>query len=199
MLIPAKYRPRPFTWTRDPEYLAHLEQGSQQDGEARGIFMDTSGNARVEIINPSARYEYLWRTDETGAAREVERHGTHVMLKGGYAFEVTSQYREWLNQWVRVFRIMPEILEALEERLRGKPRHDGHCPAARGARHHCTCKTGKLRRLLAEANGCLCDCGREMPAAENCCSLCKMSSVDETVKAELDKKNKATSEFIDNL
>jgi len=62
-LIPSKYRGRPFSWTRDPAYLAHLKEASDKDGRPRGIFMDTSGNARVEFINSDAQYEYHWRTD----------------------------------------------------------------------------------------------------------------------------------------
>jgi hypothetical protein len=29
-----------------------------------GIFFDTSGKVRTEQINPTAQYEYLWRTDK---------------------------------------------------------------------------------------------------------------------------------------
>ena len=63
-MIPAKYRSRPFSWTKDPAYLDHIKKGCEQDGIQRGIFFDTSGNARIEPINPNANYEYLWRSDE---------------------------------------------------------------------------------------------------------------------------------------
>jgi hypothetical protein len=62
-LIPAKYRGRPFSWTKDPKYLASIKEESERDGKVRGIFFDTSGNARVEVINPHAQYQYLWRSD----------------------------------------------------------------------------------------------------------------------------------------
>ncbi len=62
-LIPAEYRGRPFSWTRDPVYLTHIKAQCERDGKARGIFFDTSGNARVEVINPDAHYQYLWRSD----------------------------------------------------------------------------------------------------------------------------------------
>ena len=63
-LIPAKYRGRPWSWTRDPVYLTQIKVESERDGVVRGIFFDTSGNARIEPVNPNAQYQYLWRTDE---------------------------------------------------------------------------------------------------------------------------------------
>jgi len=63
-LIPAKYRGRPFSWTRDPKYLDAIRTDAVREGKARGIFFDTSGNARIEVINPTAQYQYLWRSDQ---------------------------------------------------------------------------------------------------------------------------------------
>jgi hypothetical protein len=63
-LIPAKYRSSPWSWTKDPVYLAAIKAESERDGVARGIFFDTSGNARIEVINPNAHCHYLWRSDD---------------------------------------------------------------------------------------------------------------------------------------
>jgi hypothetical protein len=62
-LIPSKYRSRPWSWTKDPVYLEHIRIASERSGVICGIFFDTSGNARVENINPNAQYQYLWRSD----------------------------------------------------------------------------------------------------------------------------------------
>jgi len=63
-LIPAKYRSRPFSWAKDPKYLAAIRADAQRKSKVCGIFFDTSGNARSEVINSTAQYQYLWRSDQ---------------------------------------------------------------------------------------------------------------------------------------
>lgn len=47
-----------------PTLKATLLRNHQQFGHHYGVFFDTSGWARVERINPTAQYNYIWRTDE---------------------------------------------------------------------------------------------------------------------------------------
>lgn len=63
-LIPVKYRSRPWSWTKDPKYLALIKAESERDGKVRGIFFDSSGNARIEVVNPNAWYKYLWKSSD---------------------------------------------------------------------------------------------------------------------------------------
>lgn len=62
-LVPSGLQRRPHSFRRDSAYLAALEADFKLTGTPRGIFFDTSGNARVEIINKSAQYTYIWRSD----------------------------------------------------------------------------------------------------------------------------------------
>ena len=51
-----------FSVTIHKKDKSDLETFALKDGYQRGIFFDTSGKARMEIINPTAQYSYLFKT-----------------------------------------------------------------------------------------------------------------------------------------
>lgn len=54
---------RPFQVTLTQEYKQSLRDDAARFNTAYGIFFDTSGRVHVERINPTRKYEYIWRTD----------------------------------------------------------------------------------------------------------------------------------------
>ena len=54
---------KPFAVTLTRKFRESLIAQTQKDGQPRGVFFDTSGKARVEIVNPTAQYEYIYQTD----------------------------------------------------------------------------------------------------------------------------------------
>jgi acyl-CoA thioesterase len=61
---------RPFSWTHDEKYKQSLQSASDDDGLQRGVFFDASGNARAEVVNPQAQYNYIWKTKLKGEKHE---------------------------------------------------------------------------------------------------------------------------------
>ncbi len=55
---------RPFQITITPGLRRTLRANLKQSGKHWGVHFDTSGNAHAEPINPSAQYDYVWRTDK---------------------------------------------------------------------------------------------------------------------------------------
>jgi len=55
----------PFACVISDEYKAALQKQAEDFEVDYGIFFDTSGMARCERINPTARYKYVWTTRET--------------------------------------------------------------------------------------------------------------------------------------
>lgn len=54
---------RPFQVRIPESYKRGLMEDSKKFGCHYGIFFDTSGKVHTEKINPTAQYEYLFRTD----------------------------------------------------------------------------------------------------------------------------------------
>lgn len=85
-LLPKCYRPRPFVFRRDADYLDRIADTCAADGCVRGIFMDSSGNARIEPINPTAYYTYSWRSDGHIRRKEVSHvHSSNTRARHGAA------------------------------------------------------------------------------------------------------------------
>ena len=53
---------RPFSVTIHKKDKLDLENFALQDGFQRGIFFDTSGKARIEVVNSTTQYTYLFKT-----------------------------------------------------------------------------------------------------------------------------------------
>lgn len=64
MKIIALKQTRPFVVTISKAMQKSLIEQAKQFGVHYGVFFDTSGKARVERINPTAQYLYLFRTDK---------------------------------------------------------------------------------------------------------------------------------------
>jgi hypothetical protein len=43
-----------------------MRELAKSQGKHYGVFFDTSGKVRMEQINPTAQYDYLFRTDAKG-------------------------------------------------------------------------------------------------------------------------------------
>lgn len=54
---------RPFQVVIGETTKATLRENAKRFGKPYGVFFSTSGKALVEQINPTAQYEYVWRTD----------------------------------------------------------------------------------------------------------------------------------------
>jgi hypothetical protein len=61
---------RPFTAIIPDHYKRMLVAQAENKGCHYGIFFDTSGRVRTERINPTAQYNYLFRTDEQQGSKE---------------------------------------------------------------------------------------------------------------------------------
>jgi hypothetical protein len=55
---------RPFSVIVTEQDKANMRANAARFGHPYGVFFDTSGKARIERVNPSSHYGYLWRTDD---------------------------------------------------------------------------------------------------------------------------------------
>lgn len=55
---------RPFQVVIDRKAKAGMLANKQAFGRDYGVFFDTSGKARIERVNPTRQYEYLWTTKQ---------------------------------------------------------------------------------------------------------------------------------------
>lgn len=54
---------RPFQVVLSSKFKRGLIEDAKKFGAHYGVFFTTSGQARVERINPNAQYNYIFRTD----------------------------------------------------------------------------------------------------------------------------------------
>ena len=54
---------RPFTVSIPDTFKAELAIYAEQQGKPYGVFFSTSGKALIEPVNPTAHYNYVFRTD----------------------------------------------------------------------------------------------------------------------------------------